>query len=382
MSLRHNGCVDQSPYARALVQMADAEFDLPSAIQAAALTAPTQAVVLTCSGEVVLCDLESSDHTTLSTTSENFVYTDGGFDPTAASSIYTMDDIIVVVNDYLRHGFVFNPTHGYRLHLQRGSYHADISRYPIAMFHGKDGDPCLIYGTDWNRVDIANLATRQVLTADKSLIEVGAEQRHLDFYAHHDESNKLLWPRGFDYFFGHLSISPDQTRFMSVGWVWGSADSCMVFDIGDFLSNHRVNACTVGVWEHESRAMCWVDEDTVAAAVNPSVEYDFDPDEDDAGVGPQVPEDVWQIRLYHADSSNLSATIALDQPLNLTRATLAYQAGQDRFIAFSDTLGLAAIGRDGHVELYDPAFSPNYYDQASQQFIRHTGTRITLYTIT
>jgi len=128
----------------------------------------------------------------------------------------------------------------------------------------------------------------------------------------HDEGNKLLWPRGFDHFYGRLSVSPDRTRFMIAGW---------------------------------------------------------------------VPEDVWRIRPCHADGSGLAATIVLDQPLNLARATLAYQAGRDRFVAFSDTLGLAVIGRDGHIELREPAFSPDSYDQTSQQFISHAGTRITLHTI-
>ena len=75
----------------------------------------------------------------------------------------------------------------------------------------------MIYGVAWNKIHVANLTTRQVLTADKSLIEEGAEQHH------------------FDYFFGGLTISPNGKKFLSAGWIWGSYDACAIYDIEDFI---------------------------------------------------------------------------------------------------------------------------------------------------
>ena len=102
--------------------------------------------------------------------------------------------------------------------MQREDYYAEHSSYPIALFKDDSGIPHLIYSQAWNHTQIMNLDTRQVLTAAKSLIEENAEEKHLKFYAEHEESNKLLWPRSYDYFFGALSLSPNQKNFLSTGW--------------------------------------------------------------------------------------------------------------------------------------------------------------------
>ena len=312
------------------------ELALADDIQAAALLDDSRAIVLTTSGVVGAARLGSGSFEQIFDTNppKNVHYSDGGFDSSAASSVYVMGEIVVVVNDYKTNGFVLNQEQDYVLRLHRDDYYAEISQYPIALFRGTDGDPYLIYGTAWNRVDIANLTTRQVLTADKSLIEVGAEQHHLDFYSKHTESNKFLWPSEYDYFYGHLAVSPNRRRFLSAGWWWGSSDCCATYDIGDFTASHRINACHIGYWEHHHRPVCFVDDDTVAVPVNPARESD----------GP----DVWQIQLYRADDQGQFETLSLDEPLDLcdskyplpSQASIVYHADSGCFYAFSKTLGL------------------------------------------
>ena len=173
-------------------------------------------------------------------------YSDGGFDTLAQTSIYTLNEILVVVNDFKRHGFVHYPDKYHALHLWREDYHVDISTYPIALYKNSDGVPHLVFAEAWNHVQIMNLDTRQILTASKSLIERNAEEKHIEFYKKFSEDNKLAWPRPYDYFFGKLYISPNQKKFSSAGWVWGSYDSYLVFDIDNFIYSNRISDIKIG----------------------------------------------------------------------------------------------------------------------------------------
>jgi len=358
-----------------VTQTLDVDLDIAGDVQASAMLGGTRIVVLTTDGDVVLYNIEAGSQRRLfRTSSGGVVYSDGGFDPSSPSSIYAMDDIFVLVNDVKTHGFVYNFAQNYLLHLTRGDYLVEHCKYPIALFRGDDGDPYMIYGTDWNRVDIANLATRQVVTADKSLIEVDAEKRHIDFYKDFDEANKLLWPRGFDYFYGKLALSPSKTKFLSAGWYWGSYDAATVFDIAEFVSNHRVTSCHVYFLEHEGRSVCWVDDGTIAVPYNPAHENEND-DEDQPS---KTFEDVWQIRLYYADKRGEKAkeVVTLSEPVDLASAELVYQIDEARFCAFSKTIGLVVIARDGRVLLRDPSVTPTSYDEARRVFLSQDGKRV------
>ncbi len=83
-----------------------------------------------------------------------FNYSDGGFDITAKTSIYTIDEIVLVVNDFKRHGFVHYPGKYHALHLWREDYHANISAYPIALYKNEKAGPHLILRVAWNHIQI------------------------------------------------------------------------------------------------------------------------------------------------------------------------------------------------------------------------------------
>lgn len=351
-----------------LITIFDGTVELADDIQAAELWNKTEIIILTCTGEVILYNIETNNAETLFETNpkRGIQYADGGFDPTAQSSIYTMDDIIVVVNDYKKHGFVLNRKESYLVHFSREDYHADISKYPIALFKRKD-EPHMIYSTAWNKVQIVSLTTRQVLTADKSLIEENAEQRHIDFYNKHKESNKLFWPREYDYFFGELTISPNGKQFLSAGWVWGSFDGCNLFDIEDFISNHRIKDTAVGGWEHENRGICFVDDETVAVLYNPCIE-------DGA-----VKDAPYEIRMYHANGCGEKSIVKLQAPLNLDGASLCYRQAEQRFYVFSHKVGLAAISLTGDIVFHSPDFVPQQYNKTYHQFICHNKRQIGIY---
>ncbi|MCU0353325.1 MAG: hypothetical protein MUD08_06225 [Cytophagales bacterium] len=307
-------------------------------IVTATLSDSNEVLLLTTEAEVISYNFHEQQEKHLFSTKTSFQHRDEGFDTTAHSSIYTMDDIVVVVNDYKRHGFVHYPGQYHTLHLWRGEYHADISRYPIALFKNDRNVPHLIYGQDWNHVQIMNLDTRQVLTAAKSLIEENAEEKHIEFYKNHEETNKHPWPRPYDYFFGELLVSPNQKRFLSAGWGWGSADVYNVYDIAHFINSNRIADIRLGAWEHEGRAVCWVDDETVAIAYNPSAEGD-------EGATADSPCEIHFHRIQ-GNESTIEKKIAVAEPF-ATNVELRYNKHLNAFIAYSGKIGLLIISLDG-----------------------------------
>lgn len=351
-----------------LIENINREINLSADIQTISFLSETELVILTCAGEVILYNVKSEHSEILFETNSTrgIRYLDGGFDPTAESSIYTMDDIIVVVNDYKKHGFVFNRRENYLIHFSREDYHAEISRYPVALFY-RFGEPHIVYSVAWNRLHITNLTTRQVLTADKSLIKENAEQSHLDFYQKHEEGNKLFWPYEYDYFFGELILSPNHQKFLSAGWVWGSFDYCNLFDIEDFISNHRIKEINIGGWEHDHRSICFVDDETIAVLYNPYTEDGADKD---------TP---YEIRLYHTNGEGEKGIIVLQSALKLDGAQLIYQKSAHRLCTFSPEVGLAVISMSGELVFHSPDVSIKRYDERYDQFICYDKKQFMIY---
>lgn len=219
-------------------------------------------------------------HTTqyLFTLETTMTYADGGFDITGPCSLYLLDELVVVSNDFQTHSIVHYPAK-YTLGVQRKEYHCAISKFPIALYKDQNQVPHLIYAKAWNRVEILNLNDGHNLTADKSLIEVDAQDRKNQDGG---SANKdfQIWPSEFDYFYADLKISPDHKYFLSKGWVWGSSDAFYVFEIKDFIENKRIRKMEVGFWEHDARAACWISNDELVVCCHAVIE-DFDqPDPD------------------------------------------------------------------------------------------------------
>ena len=66
------------------------------------------------------------------------------FDMKAVISIYTVDSIIVVVNDHKTDGYLHTKRYQ-RVRLCREDHHAKFSQFPIALFRDNAGVPHLIH---------------------------------------------------------------------------------------------------------------------------------------------------------------------------------------------------------------------------------------------
>lgn len=338
-----------------ITKVHDITFDTEESIKTASLYAPNEFVVLTSSGNVFSYNIEGQKGKHLFSVKSLFSYEDGGFDIDAPSTIYTMDGIVVIVNDFKRHGFVHYPGKYKSLHLWRKEYNASISRYPVALFKNENGIPHLIFAEDWNHIQIMNLDTRQILTAAKSLIEEYAEERHIEFYKTYKEDNKLPWPRPYDYSFGKLEISPDKKSFLSAGWTWGSNDAYNIYEIDHFIHNNRIAYTHIGAWEHSSRAVCWIDNQTVAITYS-SLE------EADEGATKDSPHEIHFYKLDDEESviDRKVEVIGLD----IVSSKMHFNKDLNALILFSDKIGVAVLSLNGEIlflneKMHQDAYYPN-----------------------
>ncbi len=355
-----------------ITKVTEIVFDEEEDIKAATLSSANELVLMTSAGTVGRYYIKEQKKEALFSVKSSIGYKDGGFDIDALTTIYTQDSIVVVVNDFKRHGFVHYPGKYNVLRLWRGEYHADISCFPIALFKNEEGIPHLVYGKDWNHLQIMNLDTRQVLTAAKSLIEVNAEERHIEFYKNYEESNKLEWPRSYDYFFGELRMSPDNKHFLSKGWAWGSCDAYSVYEVDHFIHNNRIQDKSIGGWEHDDRAACWVDSETVAVAYNPLAEGD-----DDATKGSPQELHFYKVLEKGTELEKKIAIVGLD----LVNATIRFNKTLKAFILYSNSIGVALVSLEGEILLQDETIIPDSYHSELNQFLKFDAKSVAVYRI-
>ncbi|PQJ16661.1 hypothetical protein [Aureicoccus marinus] len=347
----------------------DIQLNTEDSIITAAPASINELVMLMSSGNVIRYSIDDQKQEHLFSVKSSFTYEDGGFDISAKSTIYTLDSIVVIVNDYKRHGFIHYPNRYNKLHLWRKDYHANISKYPIALYKDKQGIPHLIYSEDWNHLQIMNLDSRQVLTASKSLIEENAEERHLEFFKKHQEDNKLPWPGPYDYFYGQLKMSPDSNYFLSSGWVWGSRDAYNMYEVEHFMKDNRIRDIHIGNWEHCNRAACWIDNTTVAIAYNPM--------EDD------IENSHEEIQFYKVESNKslLDRKVQIEG-LNMVNSEIYFNKDVNVIVLLSEEEGVVLLSLNGELLLQNKKRNPGTYYPDLNMFIETHEKSILIHQLT
>jgi len=354
-----------------LLKINELNFDTEDKIRSYALSKPNELVLLISSGDVIRYDIQEQKKHHLFSVKSGIGYADGGFDMEAKTTIYNLDEIVVLVNDYKRHGFVHYPNYYEKLHLWRGNYHADISTYPIALFKDELNIPHLIYAKDWNHLQIMNLNTRQVLTAAKSLIEEGAEERHIEFYKNYPEGNKLPWPHPYDYFFGRLEMSPNQKHFLSAGWAWGSVDACTAYEVEDFIQNSRISVKYITQGEHLNRAVCWVDNESIVIIYSP-----FE-DDGEESVSKETPQ---EIHFYKLDKEEAEKKIQI-MDLDIVNSEMYFNQVLNTLILCSNKFGAVVISLEGEILFQENSLKQIRYNPDLQLFTQKNENVISIYKI-
>ncbi len=138
--------------------------------------------------------------------------------------------------------------------LHRGAYRPQNSLFPVA-FARRDGRTLLVVGSDWNRLDLVDVAAERVLSERAFAPSEGDASRP---------------SRCLDYFHGSLSVSPDGAWIVDSGWVWAPAGIVRAWSLDRWRDNPwesedgpslRRLATRDYYWDGP---VCWVDEATVA----------------------------------------------------------------------------------------------------------------------
>lgn len=158
--------------------------------------------------------------------------------------------LIALVNTYGQYGLLLNLTSkSTSMYLARDIYHKEHSQFPIAFFtHNQQ--LFLVYATAWNRLDIFDPWTGELLTS-----------RDLDSTKAHS----------LDYFHCSLSVSPQQTWIADNGWRWTPMGRITTWNLQQWLQ-HNVWESEDGPskksfydrWYYWDGPLCWIDDHTLA----------------------------------------------------------------------------------------------------------------------
>ena len=148
--------------------------------------------------------------------------------------IYYHFPYICVTERYGLNATVVNIMDRNVLNLTREDYHSDVSSYSVGFLE-RDGRVLLIHQTQWNRLDITDLETGELLTKREIIYKKTSDM----------ETNKWgTFPKWetknyIDYFHSLLHISPDGKHFLSNGWIWQPFDNIMCFETDHFFREYE-----------------------------------------------------------------------------------------------------------------------------------------------
>lgn len=220
-----------------------------------------------------------------------------------------------VVHDYGRHGRVYDLRTGRRtVELDGGDYHPETVPFSFA-FVEREGRTVAIHRTAWNRLDVSDAATGDLLT-DRGPTSYRDGEERPEHY--------------LDYFHGRLLVGPDGRWIVDDGWVWHPVGIPTVWDVGRWLDANvwesedgpsRVSlAYRDYYWDH---GMCWIDSDRIALE----------------GIGDDDERMIDGVRVFTAAESDASRGA-----WRLARELHAFAGPSGRF--FSDGRRLFAVGDD------------------------------------
>lgn len=165
-------------------------------------------------------------------------------------------DFAAVVNDYGHHGQVVDLRTGAVTHtLNGGSHHPETVPFSLA-FTRHEARIVVIHRTAWNRLDVSDAGTGELLTSREPTSYRRGEQRP----AHY-----------LDYFHGALRLSPGGRWVADDGWVWHPVGVPAVWDAHRWLHDHVWESEDGPSWRalcqrayHWDTPMCWTGENLLA----------------------------------------------------------------------------------------------------------------------
>lgn len=140
------------------------------------------------------------------------------------------------------------------LDLDLGSYRTGHTDFPLQFFM-LDQRELVIHGTDWNRLDITDLQTGELLT-NRNLEDIPEGEDDWDCFSE--------WN-------GHIVVSPNQARAACVGWVWHPIGVVHSWRLDNWLRDNPFEVdvseekVSHAAWDYEwDSTIRWVDNDRLA----------------------------------------------------------------------------------------------------------------------
>lgn len=174
----------------------------------------------------------------------------------AALHLSACGRVAAVVQPFGRYGLIIELATGRpTLNLDRGDYHEDVSQFPIAFTQQQDR-LLVIQGTEWNRLDISDALSGEVLTS-RMHAPTPKDKSHPEHY--------------HDYFHCGLTVSPSGEFIADNGWAWSPFGVLLTWSLHRWLREN--------VWESEDgtslrrpcqRAyywdgpLCWLNDTQIA----------------------------------------------------------------------------------------------------------------------
>lgn len=209
-------------------------------------------IVLKGSGELIHVDFDSRSMQSVARVE------DGGFDRKKEAFLRVSDNgrFVALANQQGLKGVVIDLSTGRQtMSLEREDYYSEHCPFPIAFFQ-RAGKTLLVHSTLWNRVDISDPATGELMTSRVSPTYQDRKTRPEHY---------------LDYFHGSLLPSPNGEWIADNGWVWHPMGIVRTWSVERWLNDNP--------WESEDGPtakgltyqdnwddpICWIDQRTLGA---------------------------------------------------------------------------------------------------------------------
>lgn len=215
-----------------------------------------EVIALTESFRLIKIDLKNYVHIELCRISSN---TQIDITEELSLKLSKQGDLSAIVNTKGQHGVVIDNNSGRVLmQLDRGDYCNDASIFPVEFIEWK-GQTLIIHGTEWNKLNISDPITGEMLT-----------KRELA-QAPKIAEGKFTCDHYLDYFHASILASENYEWVVDNGWVWHPVGEVVTWSIKRWLEDN--------IWESEdgqSRkvlcyrnyywegVICWIDANRVA----------------------------------------------------------------------------------------------------------------------